>query len=64
MLRTPHLSFLEENPCSMEVGTFFNILVLTAFGLLVIVTGGVIYLTLADWRDRRRQDNEKQANRR
>jgi hypothetical protein len=48
----------------MEVGTFFNILVLTAFGLLVIVTGGVIYLTLADWRDRRRQDNEKQANRR
>lgn len=48
----------------MEANHLFSILVLVAFSLLVIVTGGVIYLTLADWRDRRRQDNEKQANRR
>ena len=48
----------------MEASNLFSILVLVAFGLLVLVTGGVIYLTLADWRDRRRQDNEKQANRR
>ncbi|MBW4540461.1 MAG: hypothetical protein KME43_15145 [Myxacorys chilensis ATA2-1-KO14] len=48
----------------MEASNLFSILVLVAFGLLVVVTGGVIYLTLADWRDRRRQDKEKQANRR
>ncbi len=48
----------------MEASNLFSILVLVAFGLLVVVTGGVIYLTLADWRDRRRQDSEKQANRR
>lgn len=36
-----------------------NILVLVAFGLLVVVTGGVIYLTLSDWNDRRRQQAEK-----
>ncbi|WP_202924891.1 hypothetical protein [Myxacorys almedinensis] len=48
----------------MEVQSLFSILVLVAFGLLVLVTGGVIYLTLADWRDRRRRDNDKQANRR
>jgi hypothetical protein len=37
----------------------FNVLVLVAFGLLVTVTGGVVYLTLTDWRDRRRRDQEK-----
>lgn len=36
-----------------------NILVLVAFGLLVVVTGGVIYLTLSDWNDRRRLEAEK-----
>jgi CHASE3 domain sensor protein len=40
--------------------TVFNTLVLIAFGLLFTVTGGVIYLTLADWRDRRRREQEKQ----
>ncbi|MBD2082913.1 hypothetical protein [Leptolyngbya sp. FACHB-17] len=39
--------------------TVFNTLVLVAFGLLLSVTGGVIYLTLADWRDRRRREQEK-----
>jgi hypothetical protein len=33
-------------------------------GMLVIVTGGVAYLTLAEWRDRRRKDNEKREARR
>jgi hypothetical protein len=46
----------------METVTLFNILVLVAFGLLITVTGGVVYLTLADWRDRRRQDNEKRQS--
>jgi hypothetical protein len=33
-------------------------------GMLVLVTGGVAYLTLAEWRDRRRKDNEKREARR
>jgi hypothetical protein len=41
--------------------TVFNTLVLIAFGLLITLTGGVAYLTLADWRDRRRRDQEKQS---
>ena len=41
-----------------------SVLVLVAFGLLVIVTGGVVYLTLADWRDRRRQEQERRSTRR
>lgn len=36
-----------------------NILVLLAFVLLVTVTGGVAYLTAAEWRDRRRLDKVK-----
>jgi hypothetical protein len=41
-----------ENP-------ILSILALLAVLLLVVVTLGVGYLTLADWRDRRRQENEK-----
>ncbi len=37
---------------------FLSILALVAVVLLVAVTGGVVYLTLADWRDRRRQQDE------
>jgi CHASE3 domain sensor protein len=32
--------------------------------LLVGVTGGVVYLTLADWRDRRRLEDETRQTRR
>ncbi|MBE9197758.1 MULTISPECIES: hypothetical protein [unclassified Nodularia (in: cyanobacteria)] len=46
-----------ENP-------FLNILALLALLLLVSVTGGVGYLTLADWRDRRRREDEKREIRR
>ncbi|MDB9375608.1 hypothetical protein [Nodularia sphaerocarpa] len=46
-----------ENP-------FLNILALLALVLLVSVTGGVGYLTLADWRDRRRREDEKREIRR
>jgi hypothetical protein len=41
--------------------SFLSILALVALGLLVTVTGGIVYLTLADWRDRRRQDKEKRS---
>ena len=41
-----------------------SILVLTAFGLLLAVTGGITYLTAAEWRDRRRQASERRATKR
>ncbi|MBW4662657.1 MAG: hypothetical protein KME01_00375 [Chroococcus sp. CMT-3BRIN-NPC107] len=48
----------------MEETTILPILAVAAFGLLVVVSGGVIYLTATSWRDRRRQENELRANRR
>ncbi len=36
-----------------------NILAFVAMGMMVIVTGGILYLTAIEWRDRRRQDEEK-----
>ncbi len=44
--------------------TTFSVLVLVAFGLLLAVTGGIAYLTLADWRDRRRLEQEKKQDKR
>ena len=43
---------------------FLDILALLGVALLVGVTGGVVYLTLADWRDRRRLEDETRAARR
>ncbi|WP_414541526.1 hypothetical protein [Nostoc sp. CCY0012] len=43
---------------------FLGILALLALVLLLAVTGGVGYLTLADWRDRRRREDEKRELRR
>jgi hypothetical protein len=40
---------------------FLNILAITALALLVAVTGGIAYLTTAEWRDRRRRDREKRG---
>ncbi|MGB7415449.1 MAG: hypothetical protein WA902_14680 [Thermosynechococcaceae cyanobacterium] len=42
----------------------FNLISLTAFGLLVMVTLGIVYLTYAEWRDRRRIEQEQRGNRR
>lgn len=44
----------------MEISAL-NILASIAFLLLVTISGGVLYLTLAEWRDRRRQDQEKRS---
>jgi hypothetical protein len=43
--------------------SIFNVLIYAAFGLMVVVSGGVIYLTLAEWRDRRRRDEDERATR-
>jgi hypothetical protein len=32
-----------------------------AFGLLVLVTLGIIYLTVSGWRDRQRQDRDRRV---
>jgi hypothetical protein len=47
----------------VESYSLISVLMYAAFGLMVVVSGGVIYLTLADWRDRRRQDEDKRADR-
>lgn len=39
----------------------FSILAVLALVLMVVVTGGVIYLTAADWRDRRRRKNDQDS---
>ncbi|MEH1838672.1 MAG: hypothetical protein V7L20_07860 [Nostoc sp.] len=42
---------------------FLSILTLVAVVLLLVVTGGIGYLTVADWRDRRRRDEDKRTTR-
>ncbi|MBD2109608.1 MULTISPECIES: hypothetical protein [unclassified Nodosilinea] len=42
----------------------FSILATIALVLMVVVTGGVAYLTAADWRDRRRRKNDEQTAKR
>lgn len=37
----------------------FTILATLAAGLMVLVTGGVVYLTAAEWRDRRRRKQDE-----
>ena len=44
--------------------TALDFLILIAFGLLVFVTGGIVYLNAVEWRDRRRQDREKRSEKR
>jgi hypothetical protein len=44
---------------AIETTTLLNTLFLAALGLLVIVSGGILYLTTLEWRDRRRQDRDK-----
>ncbi|HEY9834618.1 MAG TPA: hypothetical protein V6D26_28970 [Stenomitos sp.] len=38
---------------------FVTVLFVAALGLLAVVSGGVVYLTAAEWRDRRRRDRDK-----
>ncbi len=35
-----------------------SVLAVLSFGLLIVVTLGVIYLTAVEWRDRRKRGNE------
>ncbi|CCQ49039.1 hypothetical protein [Crocosphaera watsonii] len=47
----------------METSSLLNVLFLTALVLLVLVSGGILYLTTIEWRDRRRQNRDKKSGR-
>ncbi|MBF2021298.1 MAG: hypothetical protein IGR93_14630 [Hydrococcus sp. C42_A2020_068] len=47
----------------METTSILNLLFLFALVLLVLVSGGILYLTTLEWRDRRRQDKDKKMGR-
>jgi hypothetical protein len=44
-----------------ESTSIVNLLFIAALGLLIIVSGGILYLTTIEWRDRRRQDRDKRS---
>jgi hypothetical protein len=45
----------------MDNPELVRILGTTAFGLLVVVTLGIVYLTVSGWRDRRRREEDRRA---
>jgi hypothetical protein len=47
----------------VEATPVLNTLFLAALVMLVVVSGGILYLTSLEWRDRRRQDRDKKMNR-
>jgi preprotein translocase subunit YajC len=46
----------------LETQQIYSILAILAAALMVLVTGGVVYLTLIDWQDRRRKSREMLDN--
>lgn len=38
-----------------------TVLAVMSFVLLIVVTGGVVYLTVIEWRDKRRRGDEARA---
>jgi hypothetical protein len=45
----------------MDQATVLPILGAAAFGLLVVVTMGILYLTLSGWKDKRRQETDSRS---
>ncbi|MBE9048542.1 hypothetical protein IQ255_29885 [Pleurocapsales cyanobacterium LEGE 10410] len=45
----------------METNTLLNTLFLVAVGILGLLSLGVLYLSVVQWRDRRRQSRDKQG---
>jgi hypothetical protein len=41
--------------------SLISLLGTTAFGLLILVTLGVAYLTISGWRDRQRREQDRRA---
>lgn len=57
------IAIVSASEVTVETTSTFSILVMAAFTLMVIVTGGVLYLTLSEWRDRRRRDRDSRDER-
>ncbi|MBE9168381.1 hypothetical protein IQ238_12955 [Pleurocapsales cyanobacterium LEGE 06147] len=47
----------------METDYILNILFPIALGLLILVSGGILYLSSVKWRDRRLQNRERRTKR-
>jgi hypothetical protein len=47
----------------MDTNSILPILGTAAFGLLIVVTVGIIFLTLSGWRDRQRREQDRRTNR-
>ncbi len=47
----------------MDTNRLLPILGIAAFGLLTLVTLGIVYLTLSGWRDRQRREQDRRASR-
>jgi hypothetical protein len=47
----------------MDTTKLIPVLGTAAFGLLIVVTLGIVYLTLSGWRDRQRREQDRRANR-
>jgi hypothetical protein len=47
----------------MDTAALIPILGTAAFGLLSLVTLGIIYLTVSGWRDRQRREQDRRAQR-
>jgi hypothetical protein len=47
----------------VETENIVNILFLVALVLLVLVSGGILYLSSVKWRDRRRQKSDRSQGR-
>jgi len=45
----------------VESISILNVLFLVAIALLVLVSGGILYLTTLEWRDRRRRDRDQKS---
>ncbi|HEY9734622.1 MAG TPA: hypothetical protein V6D06_00015 [Trichocoleus sp.] len=39
----------------------YSVLAVVALSLMVVVTGGIFYLTAAEWRDRRRRKRDQES---
>ncbi|WP_181243875.1 hypothetical protein [Chamaesiphon polymorphus] len=47
----------------MDTTKLIPVLGTAAFGLLIVVTLGIVYLTLSGWRDRQRREQDRRTNR-
>jgi hypothetical protein len=47
----------------VDTSSLYNVLFIAALALLIVVSGGIIYLTTVEWRDRRRQEKDRKSGR-